>query len=126
MTEKNIGVLLKVFPKTDKRLRSTKTAKLWVINHCWSKDKSHNEVCGVIESIERTIYKLKGKNGHWVRYLNRYYPIHTAEEFSKLLANVEKKKIDFFNNEIQRYDIDSFLQTESAPFICWDEAGFKI
>lgn len=123
MAEKNIGVLLKVFPKADKRLRSTKTAKLWVINRSWSNDKTHIEVCGVIESIERTIYKLKGKNGHWVRYSNRYYPMHTAEEFSKLLANVEKKKIDFFNNEIRRYDIDSFSQTESALFICCDEAG---
>lgn len=114
---------LKVIPKGDNRWRVSKAVKLWVLNRSWSKDKTHVEACGVIESIERSVYRIEGKSGHWVRYSNRYHPLHTAEEFSELLAKAKKKNFEFFNNEISRYDLDSFEQTEHAPFIYWDEAG---
>ena len=123
MKENIVSTLLKVSPKKDKRMRATETAKLWVLNRSWSKDKTQIEVCGVIESIERTIYRIKGKNGSWVRYFDHYYPLHSAIEFTELLEAARKKKFTFFNNEITRYDLEAYEQIVSSPFIYNDEMG---
>lgn len=104
-------------------MRANETAKLWVLNRSWSEDKTQIEVCGVIESIERTIYKIEGKNGSWVRYLDHYYPLHTDKEFSELIEAARKKKLTFFNNEITRYDVEAYEQTEFSVFIYNDETG---
>lgn len=123
MKENNISALPKVSPKKDKLIRVSETAKLWVLNRSWSKNKIQIEVCGVIESIERTIYRIEGENGSWVRYFDHYHPLHSAIEFSELLEAARKKNFIFFNNEITRYDVEAYDQTESSVFIYYDEIG---
>lgn len=93
MKENNISTLLKVSPKQDNRIRSSKTANLWVLKRSCSEDETQVEVCGVIESIQRTIYKIEGKNVSWIRYLDHYYPLHSAKEFSELIEAAKKKKL---------------------------------
>ena len=123
MKENNISALPKVSPQKDKRIRVSETAKLWVLNRSWCKNKVQIEVCGVIESIERTIYRIEGENGSWVRYFDHYHPLHSAIEFSELLEAARKKNFIFFNNEITRYDVEAYDQTESSVFIYYDEIG---
>ncbi len=113
----------KVTPKKDGRLRVSRSERLWVINRGRSKDQTHIESFGAIESIERSVYRIEGRSGEWVRYDNRYYPLHSAQEFSALLADAKKKNIYFFNNEVKNFDFDASIQTEPAPFIFWDEGG---
>ena len=113
----------KVTPEGDNRSRVNTAVKLWVLNRGWSKDKTYVESCGVIESIERIVYLIEGKSGRWVRYSNHYYPLHTAEEFSELLAKAKKKIFYFFNNVIGKDDVAAVDQTAQAPFIYWDEEG---
>jgi hypothetical protein len=113
----------KVTPKNDGRWRVSRSERLWVLSRSWSKDKMRIETCGAIESIERSVYRIEGRSGEWVRYDSRYHPLHSAQEFSDLLADAKKKKFNFFNNEIRRFDLDAFVQTEPAPFIFLDEEG---
>lgn len=112
----------KVTPKADNRWRVSKAVKLWVVNRGWSKDKTHLEVCGVLESVERSVYMFEGRNGQWVRYSNCYYPLHTAKEFSEFLVNAKKDKCEFWNNEIAPFG-NAIKDTEPAPFIYCDEPG---
>jgi hypothetical protein len=122
MEKTNVEATTKVAPKGDSRRRVSKAVRLWVMNRSWSKDRTHIEMCGVIESIERCVYIIEGKPGCWVRYSNRYYPLHTVEEFSGLIEMSKNENFNFFNNEIKNFDEDSFKQTNYAPFIYWDEA----
>lgn len=123
MSDAQDNLTSKVPPKKDGRWRVSRSERLWVVRRSWSKDKTHIETCGAIESIERSVYQIEGRSGEWVRYDNRYYPLHSAQEFSDLLAGAKKKKLYFFNNETRRHDLDAFAQTEPAPFIFWDEVG---
>lgn len=79
-----------VAPRGDNRLRDRSSKKLWVINRIWSADKKTVVGYGVVQSIERTICSLKGRQGKWVRYDSCYHPLHSPEELQKLL-NVAKR-----------------------------------
>ena len=115
----------KVIPgELDLHRRSSNSVGLWVVNRTWSGDKSCVESCGVMESIVRSVYRLEGREGRWVRYRNNYYPLHTAEEFSEILANARKRKYKcgFFHNGLGR-EGDAAMRTEPAFFIYCDEPG---
>lgn len=112
----------KVTPKKDGRWRESRSERLWVINRSWNKTKTHIEVCGAIESIERSVYRVEGKTGEWVRYDNRYFPLHSVQEFSDLLANARAGKFYFFNNEVGVRG-KPVADTQVAPFIYADEPG---
>lgn len=112
----------KVNPKKDGRWRVTRSERLWVINRSWNSAKTHIEVCGAIESIERSVYQIDGRVGEWVRYDNRYFPLHSAQEFSELLANASAGKFHFFNNEAGVRGKPE-TDTQVAPFIYADEPG---
>lgn len=114
---------LKVTPKKDGRWRTSRSERLWVMSRGWSKDNKRIVICGAVESIERSVYRIEGRDGEWVRYDNHFHPLHSAQEFSELLAKAKKKKFYFFNNEARRHDLDAFAQTEPAQFIFWDEVG---
>lgn len=122
MNDKINEPLLKVTPKGDDRYRVSSPVKLWVVNRSWSKDKTRVEVCGVVESIERSVYRIEGRHGQWVRYSNHYHPLYTAQEFSELLANARAGKYEFFNNDLGGRG-EATTHTEPAPFIYYDESG---
>lgn len=114
----------KVIPSGDGRWwwRVNKSITLWVVNRSWSKDKTRVEVCGVIESIERTVYRIRGKNGEWVQYYGHYHPLHTVEEFSEILTDAKNGKYQFFNNALRGHG-EGATHTEPALFIYSDEPG---
>ena len=125
MKKKGNDFFPKVTPgRLDLRRRSGNFVGLWVVNRTWSKDKSCVESCGVMESIVRSVYQLEGREGNWVRYHNSYHPLHSAEEFSVILANAKKRKFKygFFHNGLGGNE-DATMRTEPAYFIYCDEHG---
>lgn len=124
MKEKGNATLPMVTPSGDGRWwwRVSKSVKLWVVNRSWAKDKTRVEVCGVIESIERSVYRIRGRSGEWVRYYDHYHLLHTADEFSEILANAKKSKYVFFNNDLGGSG-EGVTHTALAPFIYYDEPG---
>ena len=123
-------MLPKLTPKGDNRYRVCGAVNLWVLTRSWAEDKTVIEVCGVIESIRRSVYLLEGRLGQWVRYSNYYHLLHTPEEFVGLLASAKKRKHHFFNNELgwtNELELDwteiACTRTEPAPFIFFDELG---
>lgn len=123
MREIASNTVLKIKPKSDGRWRVNRSERLWIITRRWSKEKTHIESLGALESIQRSVYRIEGKNGEWVRYDNRYHPLHSAKELSDLLIYAKNNNVYFFNNEIRNFDLDAFSQTEPAPYIFCDEAG---
>lgn len=111
----------KVTPSKDGRWRVSLSERLWVLSRSLSKHKKTKYV-GVMESIERSLYRLDGQNGRWVRYENRFYPLHSEQEFSELLANASTEELYFFNNELAPCDKPE-AHTAIASFIYIDEAG---
>lgn len=110
-------------PKQDGRWRVSRSVSLWVLTRRLSPDRCTLDSFGVMESVERTVYKLDGKTGEWVRYGNFYHPLHSTEEFSILLARAKSEDTYFFNNTARSSDdpTDSIL---AAPFIFDDEPAF--
>ena len=76
-----------------------------------------------MESVERSVYTLDGRTGDWVRYRNFYHPLHSAEEFSILLARAKAEDTYFFNNTASSLD-DAAGNILAAPFIFDDEPAF--
>lgn len=109
-----------VTPRGDNRSRSSKSVKLWVVTRNWSKDKDHFEACGILESVERTVYRIEGREGEWVQYGRRFHPLHSAEEFSAVLVQARKRKQYFFNNELGGRG-EALRDTAIAAFIYYDE-----
>jgi translation initiation factor IF-2-like protein len=109
-------------PKGDNRCRASQSVKLWALRRSVSKESRNVEYFGAVESIERTLYHIDGKQGDWVRYLNRYHPLHSIQEFSAILESVKRNKCVFFNNELGGGG-DAVRQTTAAPFIFLDESG---
>lgn len=110
-------------PKQDGRWRVSRSVSLWVLTRRLFSDRRTLESFGVLESVERTVYKLDGKTGEWVRYGNFYHPLHSTEEFSILLSRAKYESTYFFNNTASSSDdpTDNIL---AAPFIFDDEPAF--
>lgn len=111
-----------VSPKKDMRWRVTRSESLWVLIRTIIKDRPAENSCGVIESIERSVYVLEGQSGEWVRYCKFYHPLHTANEFCALLQEAKAGRFYFFNNDCGSGEEAAAL-TKIAPFIFSDEAA---
>lgn len=111
-----------ISPKKDMRWRVTRSESLWVLIRNRTKDLSSLDSCGVIESIERSVYVLEGQAGEWVRYCNYYHPLHTSNEFAVLLQDAKNGRFYFFNNDCGAKEEPAVL-TKIAPFIFSDEAA---
>jgi|AntDeeMetagen681_2_1112603.scaffolds.fasta_scaffold48527_1 hypothetical protein len=109
-------------PGSDNRIREWPSESLWVLIR--SPISGTPVSVGINESIERTVYRLKGYSGQYVQYQNAYHPIHPETEFREYLEKAVTGEIDFFSNEggLSGEDPRQFQEVALARFIFDDEA----
>lgn len=110
----------RISPRGDDRNRGTRSIKLWVMDR--SPPENADRWCCVVASIERTVYHYASQAGEFVRYKNRYHPVHAASEFDEILKMARHNKIQFMNMELYGRG-DAMRLTESSAFIYVEEAG---
>lgn len=109
-------------PRRDGRWRAMRPVRLWVVHRSFNKNSTQLQMCGVVESIERSVCHLEGYPGEWVRYGKRWHALHTAEDMEEILRQARSKKFRFFNNETRDAERAAEL-TSPAPFIDEKEKG---
>lgn|GEM_PF-3573822 len=112
--------VMKATPRGDDRIRATCSIKLWVLDR--NTPESGDKWYGVVESIERTVYRYLSQPGEFVRYKNRYHPVHSVSEFDEILKMARREEIHFMNMELHGCG-DALSLTESSAFIYISEAG---
>ncbi len=111
-------------PHNDERYRVYRSTKLWVVDrNSVHQDMNSIQIYKIINSIERTIIAIKGEEGEWVRFRNRYYPLHDKEELSKIISEAKKGTCALLFEKNVRNSGKKDSQLWASPFIYLDEEG---
>lgn len=109
-------------PRPDNRIREWPSERLWVLIR--TPTSGALESLGINESIERTVYRLRGHSGRYVQYQNSYHRIHPEKELRAYLDMAVAGEVDFFSNEagVSGTSARDLRKIALARFIFEDEA----